>query len=127
MVIYFCLHVTQNHAIRCSCNIKIPPDVHIPDLHVKANIKHVNLRRKKQILTCCWRNINKGTIKTSNPVRAMRSNIAPTTYLPIPKTKLFKKSVFYYGAMLWNSLPPRIRLCDDIDGFKLEFNKLFVD
>ena len=30
---------------------------------------------------------------------------APSIYLPIPRTELFKKSVYYYGANLWNELP----------------------
>ena len=121
------LQTLQNHAIRCSYNVKSPREEHVVDLHVKSKIKFINVRRKKQILTCCWRNIKKGVIVTSNPVRVMRSNLAPTIYLPIPKTELFKKSVYYYGATLWNSLPPNVRLCDDIDGFKLEINKLFIE
>ena len=76
---------------------------------------------------CYWRNIEKGVIKTSNPVRETRSNVAPSIYLPILMTEMFRKSVCYYGATLWNSLPFSIRLCDNIDAFKLEINKLFVD
>ena len=53
--------------------------------------------------------------------------MAPSIYLPIPKTEMLKKSVYYYGATLWNALPSSIRLCDNIDTFKLEINKLFVD
>ena len=47
-------------------------------------------------------------------------------YLPIPRTTLFKKSVFYMGATLWNALPRNVRSCDDIDEFKLEINNIFV-
>ena len=49
--------ILQNHALRCSYSIKNQIDVHIVELHVKANIRSVNVRRKKQILTCSWRNI----------------------------------------------------------------------
>ena len=51
--------IVQNHALRCSYSIKNQIDVHIVDLHVKANRSFVNVRRKmlKQILTCSWRNI----------------------------------------------------------------------
>ena len=35
------LQVLQNHAIRCSYSIKNPMDVHILDLHIKANIKNI--------------------------------------------------------------------------------------
>ena len=121
------LQVIQNHAIRCVYNIKNPIDFHINELHIKSNIKFINTRRKKQILTCYWRNIEKGVIKIANPVRETRSNVAPSIYLPVPKTEMFKKSVYYYGATLWNALPFSIRVCDNIDAFKLEINKLFVD
>ena len=52
--------------------------------------------------------------------------MAPTIYLPIPRTNLFKKSVFYMGATFWNALPRNVRSCDDIDKFKLEINNIFV-
>ena len=31
-----------------------------------------------------------------------------------------------FGATLWNALPAPVRLCDEIDSFKLEINKLFL-
>ena len=99
---------------------------HIQELHVRANIKLVHIRRKKQILTCIWRNIQKGVVNIAEPIRQNRSALAPTIYLPIPRTTLFKKSVFYMGATLWNTLPRNVRLCDDIDKFKLEINNIFV-
>ena len=54
------------------------------------------------------------------------SAMTPTIYLPIPRTTVFKKSVFYLGATFWNALPRNIRLCDDIDSFKLKINNIFV-
>ena len=71
------LQVLRNHAIRCVYNIKNPIDFHINELHIKSKIKLINARRKKQILTCYWRNIEKGVIKTSNPIREMRSKRGP--------------------------------------------------
>ena len=65
-------------------------------------------------------------MKIAEPIRHNRSAIAPTIYLPIPRTTLFKKSVFYIGATSWNALPRNIRSCDDIDKFKLEINNIFV-
>ena len=47
-----------------------------------------------------------------------RLNDAPAIYLPVPKTKLFRKSVYYQGATLWNSLPSETRLCENINDFK---------
>ena len=89
-------------------------------------MKLVNIRRQKQILTCLWRNIHKGIVKITEPIRQNRSAMAPIIHLPIPRTTLFKKSVFYTGATSWNELPRNIRSCDDIDKFKLEINNIFV-
>ena len=120
------LQILQNNAIRCCYKVSDPRDEHIQELHVRANIKLVHIRRKKQILTCIWRNIQKGVVNIAEPIRQNRSALAPTIYLPIPRTTLFKKSVFYMGATLWNTLPRNVRLCDDIDKFKLEINNIFV-
>ena len=109
------LQILQNNAIRCCYQISDPRDEHILDLHVRANMKLVNTRRQKQILTCLWRNIQKGVVIIKEPVRLNGSAMAPTIYLPIPRTTLFKKSVFYLGATLWNALPRNVRSCDDID------------
>ena len=120
------IHILQNNAIRCSYGVSDSRDEHIHDLHVRANMKFVNTRRQKQILTCLWRNIHKGIIKIAEPIRQNRSATAPTIYLPVPKTTLLKKSVFYYGATLWNALPRNVRLCDDIELFKLGINNIIM-
>ena len=72
------LQVLQNNAIRCCYGISDPRDQHVLDLHIKANILPVNVRRKKQILTCLWRNINNGVIHIAEPIRQNRSAMAPT-------------------------------------------------
>ena len=86
---------------------------------VGAN-KVVDTRRKRQILTCIWRNISKGVIDIVTPVRESRQNAAPTIYLPVPNTKVFNKSVYYQGATLWNSLLSETRLCENINEFKTQ-------
>ena len=88
---------------------------------------------KRQILTCIWKNINKNKciIDIVVPVRLTRAALAPTIHLPIPRTEIFKKSVFYYGATLWNQLPQDTRLQENIlyDNFdKLNStSSIFVD
>ena len=78
---------------------------HITHFHNISNIKPVDVRRKSQILTCIWRDINEGIIKLAEPMRLTRAAIGPTIYPPVPRNELFKKSVSYYGATLWNRLP----------------------
>ena len=89
-------------------------------------MKMLDIRRKKQIVTCIWRNLRKGVIQIAQPIGQNRSAEAPSIYLPIPRTELFKKSVNYLGANLWNALPVSLRLLDDVDNFKLEINKIFI-
>ena len=55
----------NNHALRCCCSIKNPLDVHILDFHKNVNVQMVDVRRKRQILTCIWRNVKKGIITTN--------------------------------------------------------------
>ena len=108
----------QNHVLRCCCNITKSNDVHIFDQHENTIVNMVEIRRKREILTCIWRNLKKGIIELAIPLQETRYNVAPTIYLPVPRTELFKQSNYYYGDTLWNSLPSEIRLCDDIDDFK---------
>ena len=77
------------------------------------------------MLTCLWKNINKGVIHIAEPTRQNRFAMAPTIYLPVPRTTLFKKSVFYHGATVWNALPVNIRLSEDIESFKIAINNLY--
>ena len=112
------IQTLQNHALRCCYKIADPRNIHVHDLHKAANIAFVDIRRDRQILTCIWRNIKKGFIKITVPVRQTRAAEGPTIYVPVPRTELYKKSVFYHGANLWNKLPVNIRMQDDIDSFK---------
>ena len=109
------MQILQNNALRCCYGVSDPRDEHILFLHSQANMKMLDIRRKKQIVTCIWRNLRKGIIQIAQPIRQNRSAEAPSIYLPIPRTELFKKSVYYLGANLWNALPVSLRLLDDIE------------
>ena len=84
------IQTNQNHSLRCCHKINDPRDEHVTHLHTISNVITVDICRKRQILTCIWRNIQKGIIETSNPNILPRANVAPMIYLPIPQT-LFKK------------------------------------
>ena len=112
------IQTLQNHALRCCYKVTDPRNYHVQDLHQAANIVSVDKRRVRQILTCIWRNINKDFIKIKIPLRHTRAAEGPTIYLPVPHTELYKKSVFYHGAFLWNNLPVNIRMQENIDSFK---------
>ena len=82
--------------------------------------------RKRSILTCIWRNIKKGYNNNSYTIERNHYNVAPTIYLPVPRTELFKRSVYYYRATLWNSLSSEIRSCDNITEFKNQLYKIIL-
>ena len=44
-----------------------------------TNVNIVDIRRKRQILTCIWGNIKKGIIEIANPITETRYNV----YLPV--------------------------------------------
>ena len=84
----------QNHALRCCCDIKKTIDVHIIGLHAEVKVQMVDVRRERQILTCIWRNIRKGIITITVPIRETRYNAVSIIYLPVLKTEIFKKAVY---------------------------------
>ena len=47
--------------------------------------------------------------------------------LPIPRTELFKKSVYYVGSKLWNDLDENIRDIKDLDDFKKNIKAIYAD
>ena len=67
------IQILQNHALRCCYKVTDPRNYHVQDLHQAANIVLVDKRRDRQILTCIWRNINKGFIAITIPLRHTRA------------------------------------------------------
>ena len=84
------IQTLQNHALRCCPNIYDYRLEHTANLHDISNVKTVDIRRKRQILTCIWRNIKCNVLKIAVPVRCTRAAEGPTIYLPVPSTELFK-------------------------------------
>ena len=41
--------------------------------------------------------------------------------LPRPKINIFKTSISFSGAFLWNNLPPTVRSCQTLSSFKQHF------
>ena len=87
------MQILQNNAIRCCYGVSDPRDEHVIYLHGQAFMKIIDVRRKKLILTCIWRNLRKGVIQIAQPIRQNRSAKAPSIYFHIPRTELFRKSV----------------------------------
>ena len=47
-------------------------------------------------------------------------------YVPRPKTEYLKKSLTYYGVILWNDIPQLIRNADNLSDFKTKY-KLYLN
>ena len=121
------LQVLQNSALRCCYNISDPRDEHITVLHANANVQTVDVRRKRQQIVCIWRNIQNGFIVPHIPNRITRTAGGINIRLPIPRTELFKKSVYYVGSKLWNDLDENIRDIKDLDDFKKNIKAIYAD
>ena len=95
------------------------------DIHVNANVKLLDVRRKRQIILCIWRNIQTGFIETYVPARVTRTGMCKLVRLPIPRTELYKKSVNYVGCKMWNDLNDELRNIDNLQEFKKEMYVLY--
>ena len=62
------IQILQNHALRCCHKVSDPRDENVNQLHNSSNVVLVDVRRKRQILTCIWRNIEKGILEITDPV-----------------------------------------------------------
>ena len=59
------------------------------------------------------------------PTRVTRAGNEITIQLPIPRTELFKKSVFYKGSKVWNDLNEDIRNITELNEFKKTISDLY--
>ena len=82
------IQTLQNHALRCCHNVYDHRTEHTAHLHDISNVNTVNTRRKRQILTCIWRNIQNNVLEIAVPIRHTRAAGGSTIYLPILSTKL---------------------------------------
>jgi hypothetical protein len=47
----------------------------------------------------------------------------PYLFVPRPNSNFMKRTFHYSGTILWNSLPPYLKLIQDIDLFKKKISK----
>ena len=58
-----------------------------------------------------------------NRPNCLRSSNITDFIIPKPKTELFKGSMSYSGAKVWNTIPNDIRECDSIKSFTFNYTK----
>ena len=117
------IQVLQNNALRSCLNIIDPRDVNVLELHSNVNVQLFRHRMVKYLLICIRNAVEEGTLSMVNTGIRTRQIDGHTIKLPIPRTKYIRKSPFYWGAQIWNSLPIHIRTLPD----KLSFKRHICD
>ena len=112
------IQVLQNNALRSCLNIIDPRNVNVLELHSNVNVQLFRHRMVKYLLICIRNAVEEGTLSMVNTGIRTRQNDGHTIKLPIPRTKYIRKSPFYWGAQIWNSLPIHIRTLPDKLSFK---------
>jgi hypothetical protein len=47
--------------------------------------------------------------------------------LPLPRVDLYKTSFSFSGPSIWNSLPPHATRCSNMNSFKIQIRKYFLE
>ena len=111
------IQVLQNNALRSCLNIIDPRDMNVLELHANVNVQLFRNRIVKYLLICIRNAVYDGTLSMVNTGIRTRQD-GHTIKLPIPRTKYIRKSPFYWGSQIWNSLPLHIRILPDKLSFK---------
>ena len=64
---------------------------------------------------------NSFDMNTNSNVYLLRSSAKENLFVPRPNSNFMKRTVHYSGTILWNSLPPNLKLIQDIDLFKKKY------
>ena len=124
----------QNRAAR-SVTHNYSYDIH--GIDIVRNLKWMNIKERYQYLlgTLMYKCVNKTApsylvdrFQTIQDVHTLntRSAINNKLYLPHPNLSLYKKSISYNGAMLWNNIPDNITSSGSVDCFKLYFKNYII-
>jgi hypothetical protein len=60
-------------------------------------------------------------MNTNSNVYSLRSSAKGNLFVPRPNSNFMKRNFHYSGTILWNCLPPNIKLIQDIDLFKKKY------
>ena len=71
--------------------------------------------------------INELVMIANSHERNTRSAAHLKVKIPKPNVELFRNSLRYRGALLWNSLPSDLKTATNVDVFKYRYKKLFFN
>ena len=60
-------------------------------------------------------------MNANSNVYSLRSSAKGNLFVPRPNSNFMKRTFHYSGTILWNSLPPNLKLIQDIDLFKKKY------
>ena len=111
------LQILQNIALRLCFNIRDPTEISVKELHTKANVLPLDLRRNYLQAITCYRLIN---IKALNLVtnRRTRAGDGPLIVNYLTHTKRVQISPANSAYDTWNSIPHPLRMIETISSFK---------
>lgn len=81
------------------------------------------LQQLKFIQRCIWGQWGLLDLKLSHT--STRAHDTIHIQLDVPKTQLYRNSLFYYGFKQWNNLPSEIKSATSIYSFKSKLKNLF--
>lgn len=98
------------------------------ELYDKTKVMKLDLRARFNVLKIMHHKVYNNVDVPVLPVHAMqtRAHAGPILPLVFPNSTKFKQSFAYYGNMLWNSLPPNLRLISNLDVFKKQLKKFVM-
>ena len=104
------LQVLQNNAIRCCLNIVDPRNANTIDIHRLLNIHLFRHRLVLNLLLCIRNAGNDCTLSMRQGEVQTRGDDGRTILLPIPRIRYIRKTPFYWGSQISNTLPLEIRI-----------------
>ena len=116
----------QNRCLRVCLQVRLR--FNVIRLHEDSGIDFVGVKHDLQLLLLLHKYVYSGNVDFNNkglqlqaaPAVGMRTRSVNTGLLVYPQSKKtgFRKSPLYRGVVLWNSLPPACRTCEDTTTFK---------
>ena len=94
--------------------------------HIEARVPFLKERRRAHTLNFMYkRKADKPALLNNREIRT-RAHDAPLFNVNVPRCEAFKRSVGYFGSVLWNELTPKIRNTNSYLEFKLKQKKEMI-
>ena len=123
------LQICQNDALRICAKVKMSDHVRIEDLHSRCKIVSLEQRRRIQLLLLMYKSRNDISLLKVFPRNTRRSTRKVFRTANFEGT-VYKRSPYYIGAKLWDSLAEANIDLPDIYAFKnrlKRLNRVYVD